>query len=121
MAINYIERYENQQKEQWENEHNRKLNFSTGDTITVGVRVREGSKERIQDFTGHVIGINKKGLRTTFIVRKISFGSVGVERTFDLYSELIDNIKVERRGKVRQSKIYYQRERTGRKARIKEA
>ena len=119
MATNYIERYENQQKKHWEKEHNRTMNFNTGDTISVGVNIKEGNRNRVQTFTGHVIAINNQGLRTTFTVRKISSG-IGVERTFDLYSKLVNEIKVERQGRVRQSKIYYQRGLTGKKARIKE-
>ena len=93
--------------------------FSPGDTITVQVRVREGSRERLQAFEGVVIGKRSRGLNSSFIVRKISHG-VGVERTFQTYSPLIAEIEVKRRGDVRQAKLYYLRERSGRSARIKE-
>ena len=93
--------------------------FSQGDTLIVQVRVVEGSKERLQPFEGVVIGIKKRGLGSAFTIRKISNG-VGVERTFQTHSPLIGSIKVKRKGDVRQAKLYYLRERTGRAARIKE-
>ena len=93
--------------------------FSQGDTIVVQVRVVEGSRERLQPFEGIVIGIKKRGLRSAFTVRKISNG-VGVERTFQTHSTIIGSIKVKRKGDVRQAKLYYLRELTGRAARIKE-
>ena len=93
--------------------------FSPGDTIVVDVRVVEGSRERLQTFEGVVLSIKKRGLGSSFIVRKISNG-VGVERTFQTHSPIISSIKVKRRGDVRQAKLFYLRERTGRSARIKE-
>ena len=93
--------------------------FSPGDTISVQVRVKEGSRERLQAFEGVVIGIKSRGLNSAFVVRKISHG-VGVERTFQTHSPLIASIEVKRRGDVRQAKLYYLRERSGRSARIKE-
>ncbi len=93
--------------------------FSPGDTIVVQVKVIEGERERLQAFEGVVIGIRNRGLHSNFIVRKISDG-IGVERTFQTHSPLIDSIKVKRRGDVRQAKLYYLRELTGRAARIKE-
>ena len=93
--------------------------FSQGDTVVVQVRVVEGSRERLQPFEGIVIGIKKRGLGSAFTVRKISNG-VGVERTFQTHSPLIGSIKVKRKGDVRQAKLYYLRELTGRAARIKE-
>ena len=93
--------------------------FSQGDTVVVQVRVVEGSRERLQPFEGIVIGIKKRGLGSAFTVRKISNG-VGVERTFQTHSPLIGSIKVKRKGNVRQAKLYYLRELTGRAARIKE-
>ena len=93
--------------------------FGPGDTVSVQVRVREGSRERLQAFEGVVIGVRSRGLNSSFIVRKISHG-VGVERTFQTYSPLIADIEVKRRGDVRQAKLYYLRERSGRSARIKE-
>lgn len=93
--------------------------FSPGDTISVQVLVKEGSRERLQAFEGVVIGIKQRGLNSAFIVRKISHG-VGVERTFQTHSPLIKGIEVKRRGDVRQAKLYYLRELSGRSARIKE-
>ena len=93
--------------------------FSPGDTISVQVRVKEGSRERVQAFEGVVIGITSRGLNSALFVRKISYG-VGVERTFQTHSPLIAGIEVKRRGDVRQAKLYYLRERSGRSARIKE-
>ena len=93
--------------------------FAPGDTVIVQVRVKEGNRERLQAFEGVVIGRRNRGLNSSFIVRKISHG-VGVERTFQTYSPLIADIEVKRRGDVRQAKLYYLRERSGRSARIKE-
>ena len=93
--------------------------FAPGDTVSVQVKVREGSRERLQAFEGVVIGIRNRGLNSAFTVRKISHG-VGVERTFQTHSPQIAGISVKRRGDVRQAKLYYLRERSGRAARIKE-
>lgn len=93
--------------------------FNPGDTVSVQVRVREGTRERLQAFEGVVIGVKNRGINSSFIVRKISHG-VGVERTFQTYSPLISGIEVKRRGDVRQAKLFYLRERSGRSARIKE-
>jgi len=93
--------------------------FRPGDTVTVSVKVREGDRTRLQAFEGVVMNIKKAGLNSSFIVRKISSG-IGVERTFQMHSPLIDSIKVNRKGNVRQAKLYYLRERSGRSARIKE-
>ena len=94
--------------------------FDTGDTLIVSVLVREGNKERVQNFEGVVIGRRAgNSLDASFTVRKISNG-VGVERTFQVHSPLIDSIKVKRKGDVRKAKLYYLRERSGRSARIKE-
>jgi len=93
--------------------------FSPGDTIVVQVKVKEGTRERLQAFEGVVIAKRSRGLNSAFTVRKISHG-VGVERTFQLHSKLVDSITVKRRGDVRQAKLYYLRELTGRAARIKE-
>ena len=93
--------------------------FSPGDTVVVQVRVVEGSKERLQPFEGVVLGIKKRGLGSAFVVRKISNG-VGVERTFQTHSPIIGSIEVKRKGAVRQAKLFYLRDRTGRSARIKE-
>ena len=93
--------------------------FSTGDTVVVQVKVKEGNRERLQAFEGVVIGKRNRGLNSAFTVRKISHG-VGVERTFQTHSPLVDSIAVKRRGDVRQAKLYYLRERSGKSARIKE-
>lgn len=93
--------------------------FSAGDTVVVQVRVKEGNRERLQAFEGVVIGMRNRGLNSAFTVRKVSHG-VGVERTFQTHSPLLDSISVKRRGDVRQAKLYYLRERSGRAARIKE-
>ncbi len=93
--------------------------FNPGDTVVVQVRVREGDRQRLQAFEGVVIGIRNRGINSAFTVRKISHG-VGVERTFQTHSALIDSITVKRRGDVRQAKLYYLRELSGRAARIKE-
>ncbi len=93
--------------------------FAPGDTIVVQVKVKEGSRERLQAFEGVVIGKRNRGLNSAFTVRKISHG-VGVERTFQTYSPLVDSLEVKRRGDVRQAKLYYLRERSGKSARIKE-
>lgn len=93
--------------------------FRPGDTVVVQVRVTEGNRERLQAFEGVVIGIRSRGLNSAFTVRKISHG-VGVERTFQTYSPLIESISIKRRGDVRQAKLYYLRELSGRAARIRE-
>ena len=90
-----------------------------GDTVRVHVKVREGDKERIQVFEGLVIGLHRGGLRTSFTVRKVSFGQ-GVERIFPLYSPLIDAIDVVRSARVRRAKLYYLRKLRGKAARMKE-
>lgn len=93
--------------------------YSPGDTVVVQVKVKEGNRERLQAFEGVVIAIRNRGINSAFTVRKISHG-IGVERTFQLHSKLVDSITVKRRGDVRQAKLYYLRELTGRAARIKE-
>ena len=93
--------------------------FGPGDTVVVQVKVKEGARERLQAFEGVCIGKRNRGLKSAFTVRKVSHG-IGVERTFQTYSPLVDSIKVKRRGDVRQAKLYYLRELSGRAARIKE-
>ncbi len=93
--------------------------FAPGDTVVVQVKVKEGNRERLQAFEGVVIGKRNRGLNSAFTVRKISHG-VGVERTFQTHSPLIDSVQVKRRGDVRQAKLYYLRELSGKAARIKE-
>ena len=93
--------------------------FFPGDVVKVGVRITEGKKERIQYFEGVCIAKKNRDLNSSFTVRKISFGE-GVERTFALYSPIVDSIKVIRSGQVRRAKLYYLRDRTGKSARIAE-
>ena len=93
--------------------------FRPGDTLKVGVRVVEGERTRVQNFEGVCIARANKGVGSSFTVRKISFGE-GVERVFPLYSPIIENIEVVRRGAVRRAKLYYLRGRTGKSARIAE-
>jgi len=93
--------------------------FGPGDTVIVQVRVKEGSRERLQAFGGVVIAKRNRGLNSAFTVRKISHGE-GVERVFQTYSPSVAEIKVTRRGDVRRAKLYYLRGRTGKAARIKE-
>jgi large subunit ribosomal protein L19 len=93
--------------------------FGAGDTVIVSVNVIEGSRKRQQAFEGVVIARRNRGLRSSFIVRRISSGE-GVERTFRLHSPTIASIEVKRRGDVRRAKLYYLRERSGKSARIKE-
>jgi large subunit ribosomal protein L19 len=93
--------------------------FSPGDTVVVQVKVKEGTRERLQAYEGVVIAKRNRGLNSNFIVRKISSGE-GVERTFQTYSPLVAAIEVKRRGDVRRAKLYYLRERSGKSARIKE-
>ena len=93
--------------------------FSPGDTIKIGVKIIEGKRERIQYFEGVCIAKKNRDINSSFTVRKISFGE-GVERTFALYSPIVDSIKVIRSGQVRRAKLYYLRDRTGKSARIAE-
>jgi large subunit ribosomal protein L19 len=93
--------------------------FAPGDTVTVSVKVKEGTRERLQAFEGVVIAIKNRGLHSAFTVRKISHGT-GVERVFQTYSPLIDSITVNRRGDVRRAKLYYLRGLEGKASRIKE-
>ena len=93
--------------------------FFPGDIIKIGVRITEGKRDRIQYFEGVCIAKKSRNINSSFTVRKISFGE-GVERTFALYSPIVDSIKVIRSGKVRKAKLYYLRDRTGKSARIAE-
>jgi large subunit ribosomal protein L19 len=93
--------------------------FSPGDTVVVQVKVKEGTRERLQAFEGVVIAKRNRGLNSSFTVRKISHGE-GVERVFQTYSPVVDSVAVKRRGDVRRAKLYYLRGRTGKAARIKE-
>ena len=93
--------------------------FKSGDTITVAYRIKEGNKERIQEYRGDVIKITGSGDKKRFTVRKVS-GNIGVERIFPMDSPFIESIAINKRGKVRRAKLYYLRKLTGKKARIKE-
>lgn len=93
--------------------------FGPGDTVEVSVKVKEGTRERLQLFTGFVLAMRNRGLNSSFTVRKISHGE-GVERVFQTHSPIIDSIAVKRRGDVRRAKLYYLRDRRGKSARIKE-
>jgi large subunit ribosomal protein L19 len=93
--------------------------FGPGDTVIVQVKVKEGTRERLQAYEGVVIAKRNRGLNSSFIVRKISSGE-GVERTFQTYSPLVAGVEVKRRGDVRRAKLYYLRQRSGKSARIKE-
>jgi large subunit ribosomal protein L19 len=94
--------------------------FRPGDTVRVHVKVTEGNRSRLQVFEGAVIARSGSGIRETFTVRKISFNAIGVERTFPVHAPVIDHIEVVRRGRVRRAKLYYLRDRVGKKAKIKE-
>jgi large subunit ribosomal protein L19 len=93
--------------------------FAPGDTVVVQVKVKEGTRERLQAYEGVVIAKRNRGLNSAFTVRKISAGE-GVERTFQTYSPLVATVEVKRRGDVRRAKLYYLRQRSGKSARIKE-
>ena len=93
--------------------------FNVGDTVKIHVKIKEGSRERIQTFEGTVIAKKHGGINETFTVRRISYG-VGVERTFPVNSPKIAKIEVTRRGKVRRAKLYYLRDRVGKATRVKE-
>ena len=93
--------------------------FGAGDTVIVQVKVKEGTRERLQAFEGVVIAKRNRGLNSSFTVRKISHGE-GVERVFQTYSPVVDSVQLKRRGDVRRAKLYYLRGRTGKAARIKE-
>lgn len=115
MRNRYIEAFEASQLEGKELPE-----FKAGDTLRVAVRIKEGEKERIQNFEGVCITLRGAGTGKTFTVRKIGANNIGVERIFPLYSESIESISVLRRGRVRRAKLYYLRQRKGKAARIKE-
>ena len=93
--------------------------FKVGDNVKVYVKVKEGTRERIQTFEGTVIKKQNGGLRETFTVRRVAYGT-GVERTFPMNAPIIDKIEVSRKGKVRRAKLYYLRDRVGKAAKVKE-
>jgi len=94
-------------------------NLKIGDYVRVNVKVKEGNRERIQSFEGTIIAMRSGGIRKTITVRRVSYG-IGVERVFPVHSPKVDSIEILRRGKVRRAKLYYLRERVGKKARVKE-
>jgi large subunit ribosomal protein L19 len=113
MASNIIEQLDKENM-------NRELpDFRPGDTVVVQVKVKEGTRERLQAYEGVVIAKRNRGINSAFTVRKISHGE-GVERVFQSYSPTVDSVTIKRRGDVRRAKLYYLRERTGKAARIKE-
>jgi len=115
MRNKYIESFEQSQLE-----NNKVPTFRAGDTVKVAVRIKEGAKERVQNYEGLCIAIRGQGTGRTFMVRKMGANSVGVERIFPLYSESIESIEVLRRGRIRRAKLFYLRELKGKAARIKE-
>ncbi len=115
MRNKYIENFEKAQLESKEIPQ-----FRAGDTVRVAVRIKEGNKERVQNYEGICIAIRGEGTGKTFIVRKIGANNIGVERIFPLYSDSIEGIEVLRRGRVRRAKLFYLRELRGKAARIKE-
>ncbi len=115
MRNRYIESFE-----QKELENKSVPEFRAGDTIRVGVKIKEGDKERVQNFEGVCIALRGQGTGRTMTIRKIGANSIGVERIFPIYSDTIDSITVVRRGRVRRAKLFYLRALKGKKARIKE-
>ncbi|MCE3039907.1 50S ribosomal protein L19 [Helicobacter anatolicus] len=94
--------------------------FKAGDTLKLGIQIKEGEKTRIQNFEGLCIAIRGNGVDRTFTVRKMGANNIGVEKTFPLYSASLDSIQVLRIGRVRRAKLYYLRDRKGKAARIRE-
>ena len=117
--MNVIEKLEKQEAERLLESGKTIPDFSAGDTLVVQVRITEGTRTRLQAFEGVCIGRSGAGLNESFTLRKISYGE-GVERVFPLYSPLVEEIEVKRRGKVRRAKLYYLRDRRGKSARIAE-
>jgi large subunit ribosomal protein L19 len=115
MKNKYIESFEKAQMES-----KNIPEFRAGDTVRVAVRIKEGNKERVQNYEGVCIALRGEGTGRTFTVRKMGANNVGVERIFPLYSESIESIEVVRRGRVRRAKLFYLRDRKGKAARIKE-
>ncbi|MEM7729986.1 MAG: 50S ribosomal protein L19 [Pseudomonadota bacterium] len=117
--MNVIEKLEKKEAERLLSSGKTIPDFSAGDTLVVQVRITEGTRTRLQAFEGVCIARSGAGLNESFTMRKISYGE-GVERVFPLYSPLVEEIEVKRRGKVRRAKLYYLRERRGKSARIAE-
>ena len=117
--MNVIEKIEKAEQERLLSGDKTIPDFSAGDTLVVQVRITEGTRTRLQAFEGVCIARSGAGIKESFTVRKISYGE-GVERVFPLYSPLVEEIEVKRRGKVRRAKLYYLRDRRGKSARIAE-
>ena len=117
--MNVIEQIEKAERERLLSGEKNIPDFSAGDTLVVQVRITEGTRTRLQAFEGVCIARSGAGIKESFTVRKISYGE-GVERVFPLYSPLVEEIEVKRRGKVRRAKLYYLRDRRGKSARIAE-
>ncbi len=117
--MNVIEQIEKAEQERLLSGDKNIPDFSAGDTLVVQVRITEGTRTRLQAFEGVCIARSGAGIKESFTVRKISYGE-GVERVFPLYSPLVEDIEVKRRGKVRRAKLYYLRDRRGKSARIAE-
>ncbi|MEA2028520.1 MAG: 50S ribosomal protein L19 [Campylobacterota bacterium] len=115
MRNKYIENFENAQME-----GKNIPEFKAGDTLRVGVMIKEGDKQRVQNFEGVCISLRGEGTGKTFMVRKVGANGVGVERIFPIFSESVKSIEVLRRGRVRRSKLFYLRDLKGKAARIKE-
>jgi large subunit ribosomal protein L19 len=114
--MNILQQFE---KDQIEASAKKLVDFQAGDTVRVNVKIKEGSKERIQAFEGVVIARNSAGWNSSFTVRKMSYGE-GVERVFPVYASVVDSVEVVRRGAVRRAKLYFLRKLTGKSARITE-
>ncbi|GLQ22047.1 50S ribosomal protein L19 [Algimonas porphyrae] len=117
--MNVIEKLEKKEAERLLSSGKSIPDFSAGDTLVVQVRITEGTRTRLQAFEGVCIARSGAGIHENFTMRKISYGE-GVERVFPIYSPLVEEIEVKRRGKVRRAKLYYLRERRGKSARIAE-
>lgn len=98
----------------------RKFSFNSGDAVRVAYRIKEGSKERTQYFEGDVIAVHKNGIASTFVVRRIGANGIAVERIFPLHSPRLEDVKFLRHGNVRRAKLYYMRDRIGKRARVQE-
>lgn len=117
MKNRFIEDFENKEKEKFSRST---PEFRAGDTLRLGIRIKEGDKTRVQTFEGVCISLRGEGISKTITVRKVGANNIGVERIFPLYSESLESIDLVRRGRVRRAKLYYLRDRRGKSARIKE-
>lgn len=117
MKNRFIEDFENKEKEKFSRFT---PEFRAGDTLRLGIRIKEGDKTRVQTFEGVCISLRGEGISKTITVRKVGANNIGVERIFPLYSESLESIDLVRRGRVRRAKLYYLRDRRGKSARIKE-